>query len=130
MTAVVDTSILIDHLRGDERAHALLAGLVREREIVAASAMTRVEVLAGMRHDEKRATLRLLSLLEWIPVDEELADRAGELARRYLRSHPGVDSVDHVIAATVERLDADLYTRNVKHFPMFSKLRAPYVSLG
>jgi len=88
--------------------------------------MTRVEVLAGMRASEKTATYGLLSLFEWIPVDEAVADRAGRTARQYLRSHPGVDPVDFVIAATAEAMDAELWTRNQKHFPMLPDLTDPY----
>ena len=47
-------------------------------------------------------------------------------ARRYVQSHPGIGVVDYVIAATAMRLDADLWTRNTKHFPMFADLVAPY----
>lgn len=91
-----------------------------------ASVLTRVEVLAGMRQDETDTTLRLLDSLEWAQVDERIADRAGWLANRYLRSHPGVDPVDYVIAATVVQHGAVLWTRNLKHFPMFPELRSPY----
>lgn len=104
MTIVVDTSVLIDHLRGNEHAGAALQRALDERLV--ASVLTKVEVLAGMRPAEEWRTRRLLDMLEWIEVDADLADRAGMLANRYLRTHPGVDPVDYVIAATAERLDA------------------------
>ena len=126
MTAVVDTSILIDHLRGDPRAHALLARAFQSGRRPAGSVLTRIEVLTGMRLGEEAATRRLLALFVWIPVDEAIADRAGELGRQYLRSHRGVDPVDLVIAATVEHLGAELWTRNLKHFPMLAQARDPY----
>jgi hypothetical protein len=126
MTVVVDTSVLIDHLRGDERARDVLQHAVRNGERLAASVLTRVEVMAGMRPDEFDRTMRLLGSLEWVEVDEVLAERAGWLANRFLGSHPGVDPVDYVIAATTERLEANLWTRNVRHFPMFSGLQPPY----
>jgi predicted nucleic acid-binding protein len=98
----------------------------RKGQQVAASVLTKVEVLAGMRSHEEAATRRLLALFAWIPVDEATAERAGDLARTYMRSHPGIDSVDYVIAATVEALEAELWTRNVKHYPMLSRVRGPY----
>ena len=127
MRDVVDTSVLVDHLRGDQRATNLLRSLFG-RGGVAASVMTRVEILAGMRAPEKRATERLLALIDWIPVNVDLADIAGEMARRHRASHPGVDSVDYVIAATTEVLGAQLHTRNVRHFPMFKGLRDAYAT--
>ncbi len=126
MAIVVDTSVLIDHLRGEEAARGALRGAAADGERLVASVLTRVEVLAGMRIAEERATRRLLDSLDWIEVDAELAERAGILANRYLPSHPGVDPVDYVIAATAERLDARLWTRNVRHFPMFPELESPY----
>lgn len=123
--AVVDTSILIDHLRGEVSATDLMSrALEREQRLLAAT-VTRVEVLTGMRAPEKRATFALLDILSWVPLTEELATLAGGLARRYARSHRGVEVQDFVIAATAQHLDAELWTRNVKHFPMFRGLRAP-----
>ena len=126
MAIVVDTSVLIDHLRGVEAAREALRGATAAGERLVASVLTRVEVLAGMRGPEERATRRLLDSLDWIEVDAELAERAGMLANRYLPSHAGVDPVDYVIAATAEHLDARLWTRNVRHFPMFPELESPY----
>ncbi|MEX2229694.1 MAG: type II toxin-antitoxin system VapC family toxin [Dehalococcoidia bacterium] len=126
MTTVVDTTVLIDHLRGDERAHRRLAGLSDGRERVVGSVLTLVEVLAGVRRGEEAGTARLLGTIEWIPVDEPIARRAGELAREYLPAYPGVDTVDFVIAATAEQLHATLLTANVRHFPMFPGLSNSY----
>lgn len=126
MTVVVDTSVLIDHLRGDDRARELVRETSRSGVRIVASVLTKVEILAGLRASEAQATRRLLDRLEWIEVDDEITERAGELAARYLRSHPGIEVVDYVIAASAQRLDAELLTRNVRHFPMFPDLAAPY----
>lgn len=126
MTVVVDTSILIDHLRGDSRARAVLSEAVESGQRLAGSVFTRTEILAGMRSGEEEDTYRLLALILWIEVDVAIAERAGEMARQYLRSHPGVDLVDFVIAATAEWLEADVWTRNTKHFPMLQRARDPY----
>lgn len=126
MTTVVDTSVLIDHLREDDRAHAALRQARKIDQRVSASVLTKVEILAGMRPSERELTRRLLDSIEWLEVDDDLAERAGDLAARYLRSHPGIEAVDYVIAATVQRLGASLLTRNLKHFPMLDGLTDPY----
>lgn len=126
MTAVVDTSVLIDHLRGDDRARQLVREARRSGTRVVASVLTKVEILAGVRPDETEATRRLLDRLEWIDVDGEVAEQAGALAARYVRSHPGIEVVDYVIAASAQRLDAELWTTKVRHFPMFEDLASPY----
>jgi len=88
--------------------------------------MVRAELLAGMRAGEEAATRDLLRLIAWVDVDETLAEAAGALGRRYLRSHSGIDVVDLLVAALVQHLDAELKTTNVKHFPMFPGLTAAY----
>lgn len=126
MTVVVDTSVLIDHLRGHDEARATLQAALGRGDRLVASLVTKVEVLAGMRPSEESATRQLLSALDWIAVDDAIAERAGHLANLFLRSHPGVDPVDYIIAATAEELEAQLWTRNLKHFPMFPELASPY----
>lgn len=68
----------------------------------------------------------LLSTLIWHPVDAEVAEDAGALGRRWLPSHRTIDGADLAIAATAVRIGARLLTRNVRHFPMFPELQAPY----
>jgi predicted nucleic acid-binding protein len=126
MAIVVDTSVLIDHLRGDARARDALRAAVLAGERLCASVLTKVEILAGMRAGEETATRRLLDSLDLVDVVDAVAERAGMLASTYLRSHPGVDPVDYLIAATTQHLGADLWTRNLKHFPMFPGLSSPY----
>ena len=126
MTLLLDTSVLIEHLRGNVAARQALAAAVEDGERLAASVVVKIEVLAGMRPAEEPKTRRLLDVLDWLPVDDDIAERASLLASRYLPSHPGVDPVDHIIAATVELHKAVLWTRNIKHFPMFPDLEPPY----
>jgi len=128
MTLVVDTSIFIDHLRGDESARSAFARAWWRGERVTASVLTKLEILAGTRPHEERPTRGLLAQVEWLAVDDEIAEKAGALAVRYLRSHPGVEVVDYVVAASAEVVRAELWTTNPRHFPMFSNLTSPYAS--
>ncbi len=125
MSAFVDTSILIDHLRGRQEAAEVLEG-ERATDALHASEMTRIEVLAGMRPGEEDRTRALLATLHWHPVDADVAEAAGALGRRWLPSHNGIDGADLAIAATVVLLGARLLTLNVRHFPMFPDLLPPY----
>lgn len=123
MRVVLDTSVLVDHLRSSQPAAEYLAGLqVRP----SCSEISRIEVIQGLRSAERRAAERLFALIDWIPVSEAVARRAGDLGRRWRRSHPGIGVADLVIAATAEQVEGTVVTRNLKHFPMFEDLRAPY----
>jgi hypothetical protein len=125
VTALVDTSVLIDYLRGRQDAAELLEN-ERAAAPLHASEITRLEVLAGMQPAEEEETRLLLSTLVWHPVGTEVAEEAGSLGREWLPSHHTIDSADLAIAATAIRTGARLLTRNVRHFPMFTDLQAPY----
>jgi predicted nucleic acid-binding protein len=123
---LVDTSVLIDHLRGDSRAVRVLAEAAMRGVELWSVTVVRTEVLAGLRRGEETPTRKLLDYLRWIDVTVDVADRAGELARRYLRSHPGIDTVDYLIAAAAESVGAELKTQNVRHFPMIPGLKPAF----
>jgi predicted nucleic acid-binding protein len=120
---VLDTSVLIDVLRGDAAAVRFASSL---KEVPACSEVTRVEVLRGLRTQERRPAERLFATLRWIPLDEAVARQAGEFGRALRASHRSVSTADLIVAATAEMVGARLATMNVRDFPMFKGLRAPY----
>ena len=122
---ILDTNVLIDYLRGSSPArHAVEAR--GSRDDLAASEITRIELLAGMRPGEEEAVGELVRGIAWVPVDEVVATRAGQFAQTWRRSHRGIELADYAIAATARVLAAELWTTNVRHFPMFPDLEAPY----
>lgn len=123
MSVALDTSVLVDHLRASSSATEYLAGL---GDRPWCSEISRIEVIQGLRSSERGAADRLFALIAWVPVSEAVARRAGELGRQWRRSHPGIGVANLAIAATAEHIDATLATLNLKHFPMFEGLRAPY----
>jgi predicted nucleic acid-binding protein len=127
MRLVLDTSVLVDHLRGrPASATELIPKAIARGDELWSCEVVRAELLAGMRATEETQTRDLLRLISWVEVDETLAEAAGALGRQYLRSHPGIDIADLIVAALAQSLDAALKTTNVKHFPMFRGLKAPY----
>jgi predicted nucleic acid-binding protein len=123
---LLDTSVAVDHLRGRQEAVDLLSGLIDADEMLLASEVVRFELLAGVRRDEVEALERFFAALSWVPVGEEVARVAGDLAREHRRSHSGIDDADYLIAATSVLLEAELLTTNLRHFPMLGSLTAPY----
>lgn len=123
MSAILDTTVLIDVLRGSSRAIDYMLAL---DAVPLCSEVTRVEVLRGLRSDERRSAERLFQHLRWVPVDEAIARAAGDFGRALRRSHSNLGVADLIIAATVEQLDLPLATMTVRHFPMFKGLLPPY----
>ena len=56
-------------------------------------------------------------------LHHEQRPTGASLARLIRRA---IDVPDHLIAATAERLELELWTRNVRHFPMVPDLRPAY----
>ena len=122
---VADTNVLVDYLRGVEAARRVVDPRAANDDI-AASEITRIELLAGMRAGGEESVAALERALVWVPVTDPVAQRAGQLASAWRRSHAGIDLADFAIAATARVLNAELWTRNVRHFPMFPDLEPPY----
>jgi predicted nucleic acid-binding protein len=122
---LLDTDILIAHLRGREPARAWLR-TARMQGPLSVSVVSVAELTGGMRSTERRAVWRLLSILRAEPVTELIGRRAGELMRSFRRSHGGIGLADYLIAATAEHQGAELATLNVRHFPMFADLKPSF----
>jgi predicted nucleic acid-binding protein len=122
---LVDSDVLIAHLRGFGAARDWLLG-TRADGPLAISVVSIAELVGGMRSDERREVWRLLSSFRAEPATEIIARRAGEMMRRYRRSHSGIGLGDYLIAATADVKGLQLATLNVRHFPMFDDLQPPF----
>lgn len=123
---LVDSDVLIAHLRGVEAAHAWLRAARRRTGRLHASVVSLVEVEGGMRSGERREVRALFQSMTLHDVDEPTARRAGQLMRQFRRSHPGIGLGDHLIAATALEGGLHLATLNLRHFPMFEGLQRPF----
>jgi predicted nucleic acid-binding protein len=120
---ILDTTVLIDHLKGRGPARNWLLGLT-EPPLV--SEVSRAEVIRGLRSGERGEAEQLFTRIVWVPVVEPISRLAGELGRQYRRSHAAIGVADLLVAATATHLGATVATRNVRHFPMFKGLSPPY----
>lgn len=122
---LVDSDVLIAHLRGIEAARDWLR---KEQGAgpLAISAVSVTEITGGMRSAERREVWQLLGSFRVEPVTGPAAGRAGEFMRKYRRSHNGIGIADYLIAGTADVRGLALATLNVRHFPMFDALTAPF----
>ena len=74
---------------------------------------------SGLSTDAARNASSGSGTASWSPL-------AGELGRRFRRSHGALGVADLLIAASAERLRVPLATLNVRHFPMFEGLEPAY----
>ena len=99
--AVVDTDIVIDHLRGHRR--------IRADVPLAYSTVTRCELFAGT--DAAAIVRTLLDAMIEVAVDRTVAETAGAIRRDH-----GLSVPDALVAATALGLRIPLITRNARHF--------------
>ena len=124
---VVDSSIIIDYLRGRSEATRFLDTL-RSAGDLGTHVVVVAEVLGGARDGrEQNAIERLFLEFRVLTVDGLDSTRSLELFRRYRLSH-GVGWLDCLIAATCLRRGLPIATLNDRHFSVFHDLRAfrPY----
>ena len=120
---VVDTDVMIDFLRGYHSA----IDLFREfAESISFSTITVAEIFCGIKNEQE--SMEVERLFDIFPVKEpslEIAKTAGKFVQQYRASH-SLQIPDAIIAATCIQNNSQLITLNVKHYPMFKNLKAPY----
>lgn len=123
---LIDTDILIDHLRGYPQARAYLEERHKKGDLLYCSVITRAELFSGLRPGEEERVRALLDSLQEVPVDRAIAEEAGAYRRRFGKGRKLL-LPDALIAASAKERGAALVTLNVKHFPMEGiSIIAPY----
>lgn len=119
---LLDTGLVLRHLRGQRRTVQLLRRLGKESRLAIAS-VTRLEVHAGMQAEERFATQKLLARLATLDLDREIADRAGDLIAANKRAGRALSVPDAIIAATAIGHRLTLVTLNQRDFQPIAGLR-------
>jgi predicted nucleic acid-binding protein len=114
---LIDTDVAIDHFHGHQAAQDYFAEVLAAGEVLAISVVTLTELMAGLRPGEEVRTEKMLNLFSLLEVDEAIGRKAGEYLRQYGRSQH-LELGDALIAATASVSEAELVTRNIKHYPM------------
>ncbi|HJP71691.1 MAG TPA: type II toxin-antitoxin system VapC family toxin [Candidatus Limnocylindria bacterium] len=107
---LLDSDVLVDHLRGHQR-------LVAGSDELFVSSITRAELFSGHGTEERRVR-RLLEPMTELAVERIVAERAGRLRRRTPLRMP-----DALIAATALEHRLTLVTRNVRDFGAIPRLK-------
>jgi predicted nucleic acid-binding protein len=118
VTVLVDSDVLIEVSR--ERNHDILSRwrqLAESGSGILCSPISSAELWAGALPREHEATAKLFRALLCVPIDYETGRQAGDYLRQFHKSH-GLQMSDALIAAAAVLNQAELWTRNRKHYPM------------
>ena len=118
MPALIDSDVLIEVSRA-RNAEILTAwrSLADSEEVLLCSPVTVAELWRGAKPGKHSLLNALFSTLLSTPIDHETGRVAGDFLRTYRKSH-GVELGDALIAAGALLHNAELWTRNRKHYPM------------
>lgn len=109
----LDTSVVIDLLRGADYTAALLS-----RRPLHVSPITLHGVMRGMRAGEEELTFDLLTALSVVPIGQREAALSAHWRREFAAEGITLDMPDTLIAAGAALLGVPLATGNAKDFPM------------
>lgn len=124
---IIDTSLIIDHMRHITAAlqkHSFLVRLaqIEPKENLAMSIVTVQELYEGQSMADpfiERLLLAIISPLTILPYTFDVAQKAGVIARDL---HGAIELADAVIAATTILNGGELVTLNAKHFTAIKEL--------
>lgn len=121
MKLVIDTSILIDYLRGGEKWEEIIKQVKDEGEFFLPTIVI-FELFSGQSTNDPEIVKKIMDIIRFcqkVDLSEEIAKRAGQIYRDVTKT---IDVPDYIIAATALEIGATVITINKKHFQQIPKL--------
>lgn len=117
-TYLLDSTVLIEWLRGREAIKDTMLRLVDAGHVLGTSCVNLAEVEAGLRQHERRSAGALLDRLRFLPTDRQAAHRAGRYQAEWAGKGRTIQTPDALVAGTARGNGAVLVTHNTSDFPM------------
>ncbi len=118
MILVLDSTFLIDHLRGDPAAILRWRRMFDAGDEPVATEIVVCEVRAGLRATDERRLAALLEPVEFVQPGLETAMQAGRWRAEVRTAGRTLSLGDALIAAAAHALGAAVLTRNVRDFAL------------
>jgi predicted nucleic acid-binding protein len=115
---LLDTTVLIDLLRGRPGASARLHAVRAAGDLLHTCAINVEETVRGLRPPEREPARRLFAGLRLAPLAAREGWQAGEWRRTFAARGRTLSQADCLIAAAAHAVGARLATGNPKDFPM------------
>lgn len=115
---LLDTTVLIDLLRGRSGATSRLQSLFAAGDVPYACAVNVEEVVRGLRPADHQPTRRLFAGLRLAVLGTSEGWQAGEWRRQFAARGVTLSQADCLIAAAALSIGGRLATGNPRHFPM------------
>ncbi|MEA1964400.1 MAG: PIN domain-containing protein [Candidatus Aerophobetes bacterium] len=123
---LLDTTIIIDYLRGKQKIVKLLKKIFSEGSLLSCCSINIIEVYAGMKEKEEEITKEFLNNLEYYYLTKDIAEKTGRYKGNYQKKGVTLSLPDAAIVTIAIHNNLTLLTDNVKQYPMPElKLRLP-----
>ena len=119
---LIDTSILIDHLRKKNKRKSQFYKTIGNYTLYV-STITLFELFAGGKDEQKKQDIEnIIEYLKILPFTKETAKKAGEVYLSLRSENKLIEAKDLFIAATALSHNLPLMTLNIKHFDRIAEL--------
>jgi predicted nucleic acid-binding protein len=119
VSILLDTTVLIDVLRGRRRTVERLTALRQHGDVPFTTPISVEEIHRGLRDTERAAASRLFDGLRIAPIGRPEGVQAGDWRRDHAAAGTTLAQADCLIAAVATALGVPLATGNPKDFPMW-----------
>ncbi len=87
MRYLIDTDVIIDHLRGEEKAHSFLKQSLLRNTTLYYSVISKAEIYSGVMQGEEEDVAILFRSMSEVPIDGRVAEDAGRYRKIFYSSH-------------------------------------------
>ena len=120
---LVDTSILIDYFRKQNKEKTILYQLFSENEDLAISVITKYELMLGSNPQQDLFWIALLQKVNVISLDESIIDETVRIKKELKTKNQEIGLADMLIAVTAKFHQFKLATLNINHFKRVNQLQ-------
>jgi predicted nucleic acid-binding protein len=120
---LLDTSILIDYFRKQNKEKTILYHLFSKEEDLAISVITKYESMFGSNHQQDLFWIALLQKVNIISLDESIIDETVRIKKELKTKNQEIGLADMLIAATAKFHQFKLATLNINHFKRVNQLQ-------
>ena len=118
MRYLLDTTFVIDLLRGQPAARTRFARMFEDGDTLYVNDVVVCEAATGARIETFHALVAIVRPLEFVQAGPETALRAGRWRAEARERGHTLSLPDALIAAAAQALDASVLTRNVRDFAL------------
>ena len=118
MRLMLDTTFVIDQLRGDQAATTLFGRLAEAGDPLFICDVVVCETYAGVHPGDEERLDRLFSYIEFVQPGPDSARAAGTWRAEALRRGRSLSAADALVASAADAVGAAVLTRNVRDFAL------------